>query len=137
MTKDDLKRFIKPYQKHVQKGLPAIDKCGHLVTEQSQWVFFDRETIQKLLDMTDPSTGGIKIYFGQYSRENIYLIPEDRLDKEEYIGKISVALSAANEDKDGIFDLFAQESKHKSSGDESVQNAGKLCPPHCRPPDSI
>ena len=136
MKKEDLKKFIEPYKKHVQKGLPGIDSNGKLVTEQSQWAFFDRAAIEKLLQMTDPETGGIKIYFGQYDRENIYLVPEDREDREQYIGRISVALSAANKEVDGIFDVFLS-SDSIESGEDSIENGAGLCPPYCKPPVSF
>ncbi|RZS95596.1 hypothetical protein [Cecembia calidifontis] len=136
MKKEDLKKFIEPYQKHVQKGLPGIDSKGKPVTEQSQWAFFDRATIEKLLQMTDPKTGGIKIYFGQYDSENIYLVPEDREGREQYIGRISVALSAANKESDGIYDVFLSSDSIKS-GEDSIENGANLCPPFCRPPITL
>jgi hypothetical protein len=135
MTREDLRNFIAPYKDHVGRGLPGVDANGKIVTSQSQWVFFDRATIERLLNMTDPKDGGIKIYFGQYDKNNLNLIPEDREDKNEYIGRISVALSAANEKEDGIYDLFAQGSmKNSRSGGDSTENAGRICPPYCKPP---
>ncbi|MGY6741798.1 MAG: hypothetical protein ACXIUQ_03605 [Cecembia sp.] len=133
MNQDDLKKFVKPYRETIQVGEPGRDEQGRAIKDQSQWVFFDRETIEKLLRMTDANKGGIKVYFGQYNRENLYLVPQDRRDREQYIGKISVALSAANQEQDGIFDIFLS-SEGQRSGGNSIENGGRLCPPYCEPP---
>jgi hypothetical protein len=136
MKQEDLKNFVAPYRSSIQAGLPGRDQEGREITDQSQWVFFDREMLEKLLKMTDAKKGGIKIYFGQYDRENLYLVPQDRKDRAQYIGKISVALSAANEEKDGVFDVFLKADGQKS-GDDSIENGGKLCPPFCEPPINL
>ncbi|EKB49476.1 hypothetical protein [Cecembia lonarensis] len=133
MNRDDLKKFVKPYRETIQVGEPGRDEQGRAIKEQSQWVFFDRATIEKLLRMTDANKGGIKVYFGQYDRENLYLVPQDRRDREQYIGKISVALSAANEEQNGIFDVFLNSEGQRSDAN-SIENGGMLCPPYCEPP---
>lgn len=133
MNQDDLKKFVSPYRATIQVGEPGRNGQGAVIKDQSQWVFFNRGTIEKLLRMTDAQKGGIKIYFGQYDRENIDLVPQDRSDREEYIGRISVALSAANNEKDGIYDLFLQSDGQRRGGD-SIENGGVICPPFCEPP---
>lgn len=136
MNQDDLKKFVKPYRASIQVGEPGRDEQGAAIKNQSQWVFFDRATIEKLLRLTDDNKGGIKVYFGQYDRENLYLVPQDRKDREQYIGKISVALSAANQESDGIYDVFSSQKSLRSDGD-SIENGGTICPPYCRPPVTL
>jgi hypothetical protein len=133
MNQADLKKFVKPYRATIQRGEPARNEDGNVIKDQTHWAFFDRTTIEKLLQMTDPKNGGIKIYFGQYDRENIYLVPQDRLDRDQYIGKISVALSAANKEQNGIFDVFLSAEGQRSGGN-SIENGGIICPPYCKPP---
>ena len=125
MTKDQLKQFIAAYAQAAKISQKALDKNGQEIEEQSDWVWFDRQTIEALLSKTDPKTGGLKIYFGQYNKENISLLPDDRSNREDYIGRVSMALVAANQGPKGIEELGDQDD----SG--SIANGGGLCPPDC------
>ena len=136
MTREELKNFVSVYNKSVRKGIKGKDKEGKDVEEQTSWAFFDREVIEKLLAQTDPKAGGIKIYLGQYDKDNLDLVPKDRKDREDYIGRVSLALSAANREEDGIFDLFDNKSDQEGS-DSSIENGAAICPPYCRPPINI
>lgn len=136
MTREELKNFVSVYNKSVRKGIKGKDKEGKDVEEQTSWAFFDREVIEKLLAMADPKIGGIKIYFGQYDLGNLNLVPENREDREEYIGRVSLAVSAANKEEDGVFDVFKNDSGAEN-GYSSIQNGTGICPPYCRPPINI
>ncbi|MCR9016903.1 hypothetical protein [Aquiflexum gelatinilyticum] len=136
MTKEELKNFVSVYNKSVRKGIKGKNKEGKDVQEQTSWAFFTREEIERLLEITDPKSGGIKIYFGQYDKENLDLVPKDRKDREDYIGMVSLALSAANQKEDGIFDVFDNQSEEVSDTN-SIANGGKICPPYCQPPINI
>jgi hypothetical protein len=136
MTKEQLDAFRFAYAESVKKCIKGKNKNGKDIEEQSDWVFFDRKLIQDLLDMSDPKTGGIKLYFGQYDKENIDILPIDQNDRDDYIGRISIAVAAANKTDNGIVD-FIGESKDSSnlsldSGD-TLRNGGQLCPPNCNP----
>jgi hypothetical protein len=136
MTKEQLEDFRLAYAKSVKKCIKGKNKNGKEIEEQSDWVFFDRKLIQDLLDMTDPKSGGLKLYFGQYDKKNFNILPLDHKDREDYIGRISIAIAAANNTEDGIIDIAA-ESKNsdslmlKSGG--PTKNRGILCPPNCNP----
>jgi hypothetical protein len=113
MTKEELEAFRSAYAKSVKKCIKGKNKNGKDIEEQSDWVFFDRKLIQDLLDMTDPITGGLKLYFGQYDKENLDILPIDRKDRDDYIGRISIAIAAANKTESGIIDL-GTESKNST-----------------------
>ena len=136
MTREQLEQFRRAYDKSVKKCVKGKNKNGKDIAEQSDWVFFDRELIQTLLDMTDPKTGGLKMYFGQYDKENLDILPKDRKDREDYIGRMSIAIAAANRTEGGIIDV-AEESKDSiisaRSSNSSTRNGGMLCPPNCNP----
>jgi len=136
MTREELKNFISVYNKSVRKGIKGKNKEGKDILEQTSWAFFEREEIERLLELTHPKSGGIKIYFGQYDRNNIDLVPKDREDREDYIGRVSLALSAANKEEDGIFDVFDSQAE-KVSNTGSIANGGNICPPFCKPPINI
>ncbi|MCH6199625.1 hypothetical protein MMU07_08545 [Aquiflexum sp. LQ15W] len=136
MTKEQLEAFRLAYAKSVKKCVKGKNKNGKDIDEQSDWVFFDRKLIQELLDMTDSKSGGLKLYFGQYDKENLDILPIDQKDREDYIGSISIAVAAANKTENGIIDL-GNESKNstdltRNSGG-SPRNGGLLCPPNCNP----
>jgi hypothetical protein len=136
MTREELKNFVSVYNRSVRKGIKGKDKEGKDVEEQTSWAFFDREVIEKLLAQTDPKAGGIKIYLGQYDKDNLDLVPKDRKDREDYIGRVSLALSAANREEDGIFDVFGT-NLNSDGGTGSIENGGRICPPYCKPPINI
>ena len=136
MTRDQLEAFRLAYGKSVKKCIKGKNKDGKEIEEQSDWVFFDRELIQSLLDMTDPKVGGLKMYFGQYDKENLDILPIDRKDREDYIGRISMAIAAANKTEKGFLDIDADLNNSttlvRSSGN-GTENGGHLCPPECNP----
>lgn len=136
MTEEELKLFRNAYAKSVKKCVKGKNKNGKDIAEQSDWVFFDRDLVQSLLDMTDPKTGGLKMYFGQYDKENLDILPKDRKDREDYIGRMSIAIVAANRTEKGIIDVngaYGESSTKKSKSGGTIENGGSLCPPACNP----
>jgi hypothetical protein len=142
MTKDELEAFREAYQKSAKKSKKAKNKDGKDINEQSDWVWFDRNTIQKLLDMTDPDQGGIKIYFGQYDKQNVVMLPEDMRKKHDFVGRVSLALMACNKTETEFEDIYSSSNEMQdasrmmlmSRGDgDSPVNAGSVCPPECTP----
>ncbi len=116
----DLKKFKKlrdSYAKQVGSGEPGTDQDGKKITSQTQSVWFDRKSIQELLDQTDEKTGGIKIYFGEYDEDTADEVPSIK-DPKELVGKLTVILGASNNNddpKDGAL----------------LMNGGRICPPNC------
>lgn len=142
MTKEELESFRKAYQKEAKKSIKAKNRKGKVIQEQSDWVWFDRKTIQKLLDMTDPEKGGIKIYFGQYDEKNVVMLPKELREKHDFVGRVSLALAACNKTETEFEDIYSEpneiletsELKLLNSNDrDSPVNAGSVCPPICNP----
>lgn len=142
MTREELEAFRKAYQKAAKKSIKAKNKNGKVINEQSDWVWFDRNTIQKLLDMTDSEKGGIKIYFGQYDENNVNMLPEDMRKKHDYIGRVSLALAACNKTETEFEDIYSESNEiqntsnlmlMRSNDRDSPVNAGYVCPPDCQP----
>ncbi|MCC5939611.1 MAG: hypothetical protein JJU34_20190 [Lunatimonas sp.] len=93
------------------------DIHGDKAIKQTRSVWFDRETIEKLLADTDSKKGGIKIYFGQYDQDTLPEIEDTELRKE-MDGRLTVILAASNENKD-------------PEEETQIVNGGWFCPPHC------
>jgi hypothetical protein len=142
MTREELEEFKTAYKKAAKKSIKAKNKKGELIKEQSDWVWFDRDTIQKLLDLTDPVKGGIKIYFGQYDKKNVEMLPKERRDKHDYVGRVSLALAACNKTETEFEDIYSESNEiqntsnlmlMRSNDRDSPVNAGYVCPPDCQP----
>ncbi|PRY89963.1 hypothetical protein [Mongoliibacter ruber] len=125
MDNRQFKSFVSAYRDSLQKGEKAKGPDGKPIESETDWIYFDRETLEKLLKMTDPKTGGIKMYLGVYTKENLDILPKDREDRENYIGMLSLALTPANRTRQGIVDVQEE---------EIYENGGTLCPPFCQPP---
>lgn len=141
MTREELEAFRKAYQKAAKKSVKAKNGKGRAIDEQSDWVWFDRKSIQQILDMTDPKEGGIKIYLGQYDKKNINMLPKEMREKHDYVGKVSLALVACNKTKEEFEDIYSDTlvdsekdlKSQRSDGGISPLNAGNVCPPICKP----
>lgn len=116
----DIKKFKQlreSYNHHIGRGKSGRDKNGEKVTHQTQSVWFDRKTIQELLDQTDENSGGIKMFFGEYDSETAGEV-QDIDDPRELVGRLTVILSASNDNED-------------PSEKTMIRNGGKICPPLC------
>jgi hypothetical protein len=125
MDKRQFKSFLSAYRESVQKGEKAKGEDGQPIQRETDWIYFDRETLENLLKKADPNTGGIKMYLGVYTKENLDILPKDREDRDKYIGMLSLALTPANRTKEGIMDVQEE---------EIYENGGTICPPFCKPP---
>lgn len=111
------RRLCRNYDQHIGRGKSCRDCNGKKITKQSHSIWFDRKSIQELLDKTDEHAGGIKIYFGEYDEETIDEISHVE-DPKSMIGKLTVVLAASNDNGD-------------PSDGAMLMNGGKICPPHC------
>ncbi|WP_439483176.1 hypothetical protein [Cyclobacterium plantarum] len=103
------------YKKFITEAEEAINK--ETAKDQTRSVWFDRETIEKLLAQTDPKSGGIKIFLGMYDKDTLSE-REDQDRAQAYIGKLTLVLTASDDNQD--------------PGQETlIINGGKVCPPDC------
>jgi len=122
ITKQDFLAMQDKYKKEVKKGKPGKNKKED-VTDQTDWVFFDRETLETILAEADkdPKKGGIKFYITEYTVETAeQLHPEN---PEAYVGRINLVLQASKADATNI---------KLEVADENYYNRGELCPPTCQ-----
>ncbi|MFO7826642.1 MAG: hypothetical protein R6V72_22100 [Cyclobacterium sp.] len=108
-------RLKQNYNRFIREAEEAINK--ETARDQTRSVWFDRHTIEKLLAQTDPKTGGVKIYLGMYDKETLSE-REDQERGEAYIGKLTLVLTASNENED-------------PNQETMIVNGGKVCPPDC------
>ncbi len=104
------------YENFISAAEQALNK--EKAKTQTKSVWFDRKTIEKLLAQTDPNKGGLKIYLGMYDQETLSEREESPDMAKEYIGKLTLILTASNDNEDPD-----EESK--------MINGGKVCPPDC------
>lgn len=126
ISKKDFEEMQKKYQDEVGQGKPGRNPNGEM-TRQTDWVFFDRETLQNILDEADQDgkTGGIKFYFAEYTEELAKKWhPED---PDNYSGGMTLVLKAAN-----LTDGNPVDVKSANQDDPEFDNDGLKCPPHCR-----
>ncbi|MEX0883203.1 MAG: hypothetical protein WDZ72_06995 [Cyclobacteriaceae bacterium] len=114
----DLKKFEmlkENYKKFIQQAEEAINRENSI--DQTQSVWFNRHSIEKLLAQTDEKSGGIRIFLGRYDKDT--LSEREESDRsEDYIGKLTLILTASNDN----------EKAHQES---AIMNGGKVCPPDC------
>ncbi len=113
----------------MKKAIKGHNKEDKPIEEQSDWVYFEKETLEKMLRQIK-GEGGIKFYFGQYDKENLYILPKETEKREDYIGRMSVAMVACIKGKDGsLVELDVADEGDLDS--DPIQNGGELCPPTC------
>jgi len=126
ISKQDFEEMQKKYKEEVGQGKPGKNPKGE-VKKQTEWVFFDRETLQNILDQADQDgkTGGIKFYLAEY--------PESLANKwhpsdpDDYSGSITLVLKAANLENGKPIDV---ESVNRA--ETEYDNDGMKCPPKCQ-----
>lgn len=127
ISKADFESMKKKYDKEVKKGKPAKDKKNKDKDNQTDWIFFDRETLEGLLAKSDkdPKKGGIQFYITEYSEdvaEKYY--PEEA---DQITGSLTLVMRSANLE-DGSLKL--------ASSEDEYDNLGTMCPPFCDPQPS-
>ncbi|MBN7814793.1 molecular chaperone DnaK [Algoriphagus pacificus] len=124
ISKADFESMRAKYDKEVKKGKPAKDKNGKDKTDQTNWIFFDRETLEGLLAKADqdPKKGGIQFYITEYTEEVATKYYPNDVDK--VTGALALVMRPANLDE-GQLSLTA--------GEDDYANHGTICPPFCDP----
>lgn len=119
ITKQDFDQMKSNYNQEVKKGKPGKDQKGD-VDNQTDWIFFDRETLEKVLAQadSDPKKGGIKFYITEYTKE----VAEKYhpTDSDAYEGRLTLVFEATH--ADGL--------EATVGGD--LENLGTSCPPRCQ-----
>jgi hypothetical protein len=119
ISKKDFNQMKKKYDDEIRKGGKGQGPSRN-VDNQTNWIFFDRKTIEELLQKTDPDKGGIRIYFTEYTEETAQQLYPDNPD--DYIGKLNLVISPAN--AEGTMLTHAGVA-------EEYYNKGASCPPTC------
>jgi hypothetical protein len=123
ISKEDFESMKTKYDKEVRKGKPAKGKKNEDKDNQTSWIFFDRETLEKLLAKADkdPKVGGIQFYFTEYTEETAEkFYPEEAA---QYAGQMTLVMRAANLKNSNIIAAELEE--------EEYQNKGAQCPYQC------
>ncbi|GGF33220.1 hypothetical protein [Echinicola rosea] len=129
LTKKQFKAVTNKYRSEIGSGKPGLGVKGE-ITDQTRWIWFDRELIEKVLKQTDETTGGIKFYFGEYDESFTESLGKD------YVGRMMLAMVPCNEgdlDKKSANDrgLEAFAFKEGDDEEEDAENGGRICPPNC------
>lgn len=133
ISKKALEAMRKKYNSEIRSGRTSANQSG-IVTDQTKWIFFDRKTIEKLLDEADPTTGGIRFYFGEYTTELAKeYFPEN---PEAYDGLLTLIMAAANLKDGKVQDLEFTEASGAAGGGD-YENHGQQCPPNCDPGPTV
>ncbi|WP_026966793.1 hypothetical protein [Algoriphagus terrigena] len=127
ITKEDFESMKSKYDQEVKKGKPAKGKNGKDKTNQTSWIFLDRETLEGLLAKADkdPKVGGVQFYFTEYTEETAKERYPDEADK--YVGQVTLVMRAANLKENKL-----QSANLGGTGDEYQVN-GEQCPYVCEP----
>lgn len=127
ISKKDFESMKAKYDKEVKKGKPAKGKNDKDKGNQTNWIFFDRETLEGLLAKADkdPKVGGIQFYFTEYTEETA----EKSHPREgaAYCGQLTLVMRAANLKEKKLV------SVELGGMDDEYQNAGTQCPYECEP----
>lgn len=113
------------YTKEVRQGKPAQTLTGEN-TNQTSWLFFNRETLEGLLAQVDkdPKIGGIQIFLAEYTERTAKkLYPKSY---EKVVGSLTMVLCPANLEANVL-------TRVSAGGETTYENHGELCPPHCEP----
>ena len=115
------------YDKEVKKGKPAQGKNEKDKTNQTNWIFFDRETLEGLLAKVDkdPKIGGIQFYFTEFTEETAKKIYPN--EAAVYTGQMTLVMRAANLEGSQLV------SYGNVGDDEGYEGGGTQCPYRCEP----
>lgn len=131
LTKKQFKAVTRKYRSEVGSGKPGLGVKGE-ITNQTRWIWFERELIEKVLKQTDESKGGIKFYFGEYDESFTESLGP------EYVGRMMLAMVPCNEgdlDKKAAdmrnFEAMTLKEDDGEDEEDEAENGGRLCPPNC------
>jgi hypothetical protein len=131
ISKEDFESMKKKYDQEVKKGKPAKDKKGKDKTDQTNWIFLDRETLESLLAKADqnPKKGGIQFYFTEYTEKTA----KERYgnDSDKYIGQMTLVMRAANLEENMVV------SAELTRDGSEYENSGTECPFVCEPSPTV
>lgn len=116
ISKEEFEEMREKYSQEVGSGKPGTNEKGEITT-QTQWIFFDRASIQRVLDESDPEKGGIKFHLTEYTAATAEKYHKGQ--GEVYNGMLTLVFEAASSDQ-----LTAQNGTN-------FENVGKSCPPFC------
>ena len=124
ISKKDFKSMRKKYDKEGKKGKPAKDKKGKDKTDQTNWIFFYRETLEGLLKKadSDPKKGGIQFYITEYAEEVATKYYPN--DEDKVTGSLTLVMRPAN--------VNENQPSLTSVGNDYANN-GRIWPPFCNP----
>lgn len=124
ISKKDFQQMKKKYAKEVKKGRPAKTRRFR-IADQTDWIYFDRETLERILSKSDPDPkkGGIIFHFTEYTEE--VAMKNHPENPEDYEGLLTLVLEPASPPTEG---------KLAKSSMESYENRGYQCPPRCPDP---
>lgn len=125
ISKEDFKKMQAKYAEEIKVGKPAINSKGEK-TDQTNWLFFDRETIEGLLEKADkdPKKGGIQFFFAEYTEELAKKYHPK--EAEQLTGALTLVMRPATLSENSAFAA-------KGGEDDDYINNGKICPPFCNP----
>jgi hypothetical protein len=118
IDREDFEQMRNKYLQEIGSGNPGIDESGE-VKNQTRWIFFDRESLERILAQADPDPkkGGIKFYLTEYTKE---VAEKYHLSNSaSYVGRITLVFEAGNRD-----------NLQKDAGND-LENIADLCPPSC------
>ncbi len=127
ISKEDFESMQEKYDKEVKKGKPAKGKDDKDKTNQTNWIFINRATLEGLLEKADqdPKIGGIQFYFTEYTEKTAKERYAEGSDK--YIGQMTLVMRAAN----------LKDNQLVSAGllrdGREYENDGTECPYVCEP----
>jgi hypothetical protein len=124
ISKEDFESMKAKYDKEVKKGKPGKNKKGD-ISDQTDWIFFDRETLERLLAKADkdPKKGGIQFYMTEYTEEVAAKYHPNEVEK--LTGALTLVMRPANIENELISAVLA--------GGDDYENIGTMCPPFCEP----
>jgi hypothetical protein len=118
IDKQEFEQMREKYSREVGSGLPG-NKGQEEIKNQTRWIFFDRESLERILAQadTDPKKGGIKFHLTEYTQEVAEKYHPETSDS--YVGRIALVFEAA--DRDNL---------QQAPGND-LENIGTFCPPFC------
>jgi len=96
ISKEDFELMKSKYDKEFKKGKSTKNSEGKDKILQTNWIFFDRETLEGLLGKVDkdPKIGGIQFYITEYMEEVAAKYYPNAV--EQLTGALTIVMRPAN-----------------------------------------